>query len=101
VLRKRFNEEIHTKLSLRYGKDSLCQRTVDTWTARFRSGRTYVEDDDKPGRPFCNDFSATVSGYLERNPHASYREIAKDLFLPMTTISRILEKISSRFLIAR
>jgi hypothetical protein len=100
VLRKKSNEEIHTKLSPEYGNDALCQRIVDTWAAHFRSGRTSVEDDEKPGRSSRDDFSAVVSGYLERSLYASCREITKDLFVLMTTISRVLEEIGSRFFIA-
>jgi hypothetical protein len=40
------NMAIQAKLSLIYGKDALCQRTVDTWAARFQSGKTLVEDDE-------------------------------------------------------
>jgi hypothetical protein len=101
VLREKSNEKIHTKLSLGYDKDALCQRTMDTWAARFRSGRTAVEDDDRSERPFRGDSSAAISGYLERNSHASCREFAKDLFVPKATISRGLEEIGSRFFIAR
>jgi DNA-binding MarR family transcriptional regulator len=60
-----------------------------------------VEDNDRPGTLSCDDFSAVFSGHLERNPHISCREISKDLFVPKTTISRVLEKISSRFFIAK
>jgi hypothetical protein len=95
VLRTRPNKAIHTKLSPGYCKDALGQHTVDTWGARFRNGRTSVEDDDRPGRPFRDDFSAALSGYLETNPHASCREIVKGLFVPMSIISRVLEKMGS------
>jgi hypothetical protein len=101
VLGKTYNNEIHTKHNLGYSKDILYQRTVDMWAARFRSGRTSVEDDDKPGRPSRDDFSTTVSDYLERNPHALCGEIAKDLFVPINAISQVLEEIGSRFFIAR
>jgi hypothetical protein len=67
---------------------------VNTWVDRFRGGKTPVEEDDRSGRPFRDDFSAIVSGYLERNPRVSCFEIAKNMFVPMTTISRILEEIS-------
>jgi hypothetical protein len=60
-----------------------------------------VEDDNRPGRASRDDFSASVSGYLERNLHASCREITKDMFVPMTKISSVLEEIGSRFFIAR
>jgi hypothetical protein len=60
-----------------------------------------VEDDDRPGRPSRDGFSAAISGYLERNIYASCREIAKDLLVPRITISQVLEEIGSRFFIAR
>jgi hypothetical protein len=101
VLRKKSNKEIHTKLGPGYGKDVLCQLTVDMWATRFRSRKTSVEDDDRPGRSSRDDFSAAISGHLERNPHASYCEIAEDLFVPKTTISRVLEEIGSRVFISR
>jgi hypothetical protein len=54
-----------------------------------------VEDDDRLGRPSRDDFSAAVSGYLERNLYASCREITKDLFVLKTAISQVLEEIDS------
>jgi hypothetical protein len=89
------------KLSLRYGKDALYQHTVETWIAHFQSGRAFMEDDDRLGRSSRDNFSIAISGSLERNPHASCREIGKDLFVSITTISRGLEKIDSRFFIGR
>jgi hypothetical protein len=58
------------------------QRRVDTWAGRFQSGRTSVEDDERPGRPSSDSLSDAFSDYLNRNPHASCREIANDLFIP-------------------
>jgi hypothetical protein len=46
VLRQKSNRAIQAKVILVYGRDALCQRTVDTWAARYWSGRTSVEDDD-------------------------------------------------------
>jgi hypothetical protein len=60
-----------------------------------------VEDDKRRGKSSRNDFSAAVSNYLEGNPHASCCEIAKDLFVPMSTISQVLEEIGSMFFKAR
>jgi hypothetical protein len=101
MLHKKSNTAIQAKLSLGYGKDALCQRTVDTWAARFQSGRTSVEDDERSGRSSSDSLSDAVSGYLNRNPHASCREIAKDLFIPITTILRVLDKMGLRFFVAR
>jgi hypothetical protein len=101
VLCKKYNEEIETKLSLGCGKNALCQRRVDRWVASFRRRRTSVEDDDTPGRPSRDNFSAAISGYSEGNSHASCCEIAKDLFFRKTTISGVLQEIGSRFFMAR
>jgi hypothetical protein len=60
-----------------------------------------VEDEERPGRPSSNSLSNAVSGYLNRNPHASCLEIAKDLFIPMTTIIHVLDKMGLRFFVAR
>jgi hypothetical protein len=57
--------------------------------------------DDRLERPSRDDFRAPVSRYIERNPHASCCEIAKDLFVPITIISQALEEIESRFFIVR
>jgi hypothetical protein len=59
-----------------------------------------MEDDDRPERLSRDDFLAAVSGYLQRNSHASCREIVKDLFVLKIIISRVLEKIDPRFFIA-
>jgi hypothetical protein len=95
------NTAIQVKLSLIYGKDALCQRIVDTWTARFRSGRTSVGDDERSGRPSSDSLSDAVSGYLNRNPQYSYREIAKDLFIPTNIILHVLDEIDLRLFVAR
>jgi hypothetical protein len=51
LLGKKSNMAIQAKFGLVYGKDDLCQRTVDTPAARFRSGRILVEEDERSGRP--------------------------------------------------
>jgi hypothetical protein len=101
LLRKKSDDEVHTQLRLGYGKDALCHCTRDKWAARFWNGRTSVEDDERPGRPSSDGLSDAVSDYLNRNPHASCREIAKDLCIPMTAILRALDEMGLRFVVAR
>jgi hypothetical protein len=60
-----------------------------------------VEDDGRPGRSSSDSLSDGASGYLNRNPRASYRKIAKDLFIPRTTILHVLDEIGVRFFFAR
>jgi hypothetical protein len=60
-----------------------------------------VEDDERPGRLSSDSLSDAISGYLNRNPHASCREIAKDLFIPITIILRVLDEMDLRFFVAR
>jgi hypothetical protein len=101
VLYKKSNTAIQTKFSLVYGRDALGQRTMDTWAAHFRSGRTSVEDDERRGRLSSDNLSDAVSDYLNRNPHASCREVVEDLFIPMAAILRVLDEMSLRFFVAR
>jgi hypothetical protein len=101
ALHRKWNTAIWAKLSLVYGKDALCQRIVDTWAARFRNRITSVEDDERPGRPCSDSLSDAISGYLNKNPHTSCRKIANDLFIPRTTILRILDEMGLRFFVAR
>jgi hypothetical protein len=58
-------------------------------------------NDDRARRPSRDDFSGAISGYLERNPDTSCREIAKDLFVLKTPVSRVLEETGSRLFIAK
>jgi hypothetical protein len=101
ILHKKSNTAIQAKLSLVYGKDALCQRTVDTWAARFWIEKTSVEDDERPGSLSIDNLSYAVSGYLNRNFHTSCRKIAKDLFISTTTILRVFDEMGLRFFVAR
>jgi hypothetical protein len=60
-----------------------------------------VGEDERLGRPSSDSHSDSISGYLNRNPQASCPKIAKELFIPMTTILAILNKVSLRFFVAR
>jgi hypothetical protein len=101
VLHTKSNTAIQAKLNLVYSKDALCQCTVDMWAARFRSGRTSVEGDERLGRPSSDSLSDAISDYLNRNPYASCRKIAKDLFIPTTTILRVLNEMGLKFFVTR
>jgi hypothetical protein len=98
---KKSNTAIQAKFSLAYGKDALYQRRVAMWVARFRSRRTLVEDDERPGSPSSDSLSDAISDYLTGNPHASCREMAKDLFISMNAILHVLDETGLRFFIAR
>jgi hypothetical protein len=101
VLHTKSNMTIQATLSLVYGKDAVCQGAVDMLAARFRSGRTSIEDDERPGRPSSDRLSDIVSGYLNGNPDPFCREIAKDLFIPKTTVLHILDEMGLGFFVAR
>jgi hypothetical protein len=101
VLHKKSNTGIQAKFSLVYGKNALSQRTVDTCVARLWSGRLSLEGDDRLGRPSGDSLSDAVSGYLNINSPASYREIAKNLFIPMIIILPVLDERVRRFFVAR
>jgi hypothetical protein len=60
-----------------------------------------VEDNERSARPSSDSLSDAVSGYLNRNRHASCQEIAKDLFISITIILRVLDEMGLRLFIAR
>jgi hypothetical protein len=92
MLRQKSNAEIEAKLSGVYGQDALCQRTVDAEATCFPSGRTSVEDHDRPRRLSNDSHSAAVFGYLNRNPEALCPDIANGLFIAKTTVLRFRMK---------
>jgi len=43
--------EIHRRMLAQYGQSTMSQRNVYEWVERFKSGRTRVTDEGRPGRP--------------------------------------------------
>jgi histone-lysine N-methyltransferase SETMAR len=100
-LRLKSNREILAKLQLAYHEDALCLRAVEKWAARFRAGQETVDDETRPGRPAISDLSEAILQFLERQPHSSSRDISKALYLPKTTVLRIMHEIGLHFFAPR
>jgi hypothetical protein len=96
-LRGKTNAQIVAKLEEGYHQDALCLRTVEKWAVRFQAGRETVEDDERPERRPQNDLDDAVLRSLEKQPHSPSREISKALYLPWTTILRVLDDLELRF----
>jgi hypothetical protein len=64
---------------------------------RFRASRETVEDDERLGSLFQNDFGDAVLKFLEKQPHSSSREISKALYSPGMTILLVLNDLGLRF----
>ena len=43
--------EIYRHILAQYGRSTMSQRKVYEWVERFKSGRTYVTDEGRSGRP--------------------------------------------------
>jgi len=43
--------EIHRRMLPQYGRSTMSQRKVYEWVERFKSGRAYVTDEGRSGRP--------------------------------------------------
>jgi hypothetical protein len=92
--RGKTNAQIVTKLEQVYQQDALRLRAIEKWAARFRADRRTVEDDEGPGRPPQNSLADALLRFLEKRLHSSYREINKALYLPRTTVLRVLDDLS-------
>ena len=59
-----------------YGKNSVSERTIQEWFARFRSGNQDVKDASRSGRPITERVSEILQ-LVEQDRHASCQEIAE------------------------
>jgi histone-lysine N-methyltransferase SETMAR len=91
------NSQIHEWLEKGFGHNTVSLRTVETWAARFRAGRTSVEDDARSGRPAEEGCDALILSHIEENPNASVRSMSDVLGIPVTTVYRILTRLHFQY----
>lgn len=91
VFRDTSNREIFNQLREVYGNKSPCQKTINTWAARFRKGEENVDDSERSGRPKSIDLSNSISSLLEDFPFISAKLISKELRVPYSTIKYYLK----------
>ena len=91
------NGQIHEWLEKGFGYNAVTLRTVETWAARFRAGRTSVEDDVRSGRPTEDGRDALILSHIEENPNASTRSMSDALGIPLTSVYRILTQLHFQY----
>lgn len=69
-----------------WGDNSLCERSVNNWFAKFRSGDFDLENQDR-GRPPTLVDNGQLKTLIEEDPTKTVREIAADLQVDAATIS--------------
>jgi histone-lysine N-methyltransferase SETMAR len=72
-----------------FGKDTVSNRTVARWYARFQEGDTSLEDRPRSGRPSVLD-DDDLHRALQAKPNASTRELASTLDCSYLTVYRRL-----------
>lgn len=75
-----------------FGEGTTSDRTVRRWFERFRSGDMSLEDEEGRGRPSEIDNDQLIE-LVESNPQTTIRELALDLDVSISTISRHLQAI--------
>ena len=98
--------EISNELKSVHGDDAPEYRTVAKWAALFKAGRESLEDDPRSGRPITVYIPANIElvrAIIERNPNATFDEIAAESSINRFTLGEIihlalrLRKLTSRW----
>lgn len=75
-----------------WGDNSLCERSVNNWFAKFRSGDFDLENQDR-GRPPTLVDNGQLKALIEEDTTKTVRELAADLQVDASTISRHLAQL--------
>jgi len=59
--------EIHRRMLAQYGQSTMSQRKVYEWVKWFKSGRTYITDEGRSGRPSASRSRKASSPQEYRN----------------------------------
>jgi len=65
-----------------YGEDCLSRKQCHEWYQRLKSGRTFIEDDLKSGRPSTSmddNHVEKVLAVIRQNRRLTVREVAEEL----------------------
>lgn len=76
-----------------YGEDCLSCTQCHEWYQRFKSGRTSIEDDPKPGRPSTStndDHVEKVHAVIRENRRLTVREVSKEVGICKSSCHTIL-----------
>ncbi|KAF2364894.1 HTH ArsR-type DNA-binding domain, partial [Trinorchestia longiramus] len=75
-----------------YGNDSVSERTIRKWFAKFRAGDCSLIDKERSGRPFTTD-DDQIKSLIENNPHSTTRELVESLNLSKSAVREHLVKL--------
>lgn len=99
------SSNIAERLAAVFGDEALKRSTVYEWVARFKGGRTSLEDDPRPGRPvssLTNDNVAKVKDCVLQDRRSTIREISEAVGLNVFTVHQIIhDELDMRKLTAR
>lgn len=88
-------EETLQRLVCAFGSEAPCKSSVYAWFRDFKLGRVLLEDEKKPGRPKAVTLPENIEAVrslIEKDRPVTYREIASELGISMTSINKILHK---------
>jgi len=87
------------------GEDCLSRTQCHEWYQRFKSGRTFIEDDRKSGRPSTSmddDYVAKMLAVIRQNPRPTFREVAEEVGICKSSCHLILtDKLQMRCVAAK
>lgn len=88
----RFAAEASRNINHVWGEGTTTERSTQRWFAKFRSGDTSLEEEDGRGRPAGVD-QDQLKQLVEANPRTTLPELASELDVDESTISRHLSAI--------
>jgi hypothetical protein len=85
-------KKIHRKLSALYGKDSYSLGGVKYWVREFKTQRTDLHDEVRPGRSFI-DIYAQIARLLNDEPFSSTRHLARQLAVTKKVVKGNMQEV--------
>lgn len=89
---KKTAAEAHRMLSDTYDEQAPSERSCRDWFKRFKNGDFDMKDKPRPGQPRKVE-DADLQELLDENPDQTTNELATELNVTRSTISRHLNKI--------
>ena len=78
-----------------YGNEAMCRATCFEWHARFKRGRTSLEDDESSGRPSTSSTPTnveTIRWFVHEDYRITIKEIAAIVNVSHGTVQTILTR---------
>lgn len=103
VLKQKTAVEIFEDLKKTYGNDAPGHTTVKYWVREFKTGRTTVVDDERPGRPqeIPDSISDSLSQIVQDERRIGIKSLSKRLNISKGTVDTIMQNLGIRKLASR